>query len=135
MRTPIKVGLIAVMAIGSLAMWIVTPLAWVYGAAQLSAGSQLRFGHVLMILVGIPVTMVVIGKGLGSLNRFYGRVTQTTPDVRIRAPWNRSLRGDRDERHPRSILDVVMVCSVSVALALMAVWFLFFARGGGLPNT
>jgi hypothetical protein len=44
------------------------------------------------------------------------------------------MRAERDEGRPRTILDVVMVISVGVAVFCFGVWFLFFARGGGLPG-
>ena len=53
--------------------------------------------------------------------------------MRVRAPWHRSMRGDEDSRPPRSVLDVVMVISVSIAVTAMAIWFFFFA-GSSLPS-
>ncbi len=41
-------------------------------------------------------------------------------------------RGEDDSRAPRSVLDVVMVISVSGALLVFAGWFFFFA-GSPLP--
>ncbi len=76
--------------------------------------------------------MVILGKGLSTLNRTYGQVTGTTPHVHIHAPWLRSMRGASDEGQPRTILDVVMVLSVGVALLCLGVWFFFFAEGGGI---
>jgi hypothetical protein len=43
------------------------------------------------------------------------------------------MRGEDDSRPPRSVLDVVMVISVSVAATAMAIWFFFFA-GSSLPT-
>ena len=77
--------------------------------------------------------MVVVGKGLSQLNRVYGEVTGTTPIVRVVLPWNRSMRGERDAGHPRTVLDVVMVCSVAVALVLFVLWFFLFA-GSSIPT-
>ncbi len=126
------VALIALMAVGSIALWLGVPLAWVYLASQLVETSQPTMGPYVMVLVGIPVTMIVVGKGLSRLNRIYGEVTQTTPVVRVRAPWHKSMRDGRDSGHPRTVLDVVMVVSVSLALTCFGVWFLLFAEGGGI---
>jgi hypothetical protein len=41
-------------------------------------------------------------------------------------------RGPQTTR-PRSVLDVVMVCSVSLAVVACAVWFFLFA-GSSLPT-
>ena len=43
------------------------------------------------------------------------------------------MRGEDDSRPPRSVLDVVMVISVSIAVVLMAFWF-FFLAGSSLPS-
>jgi hypothetical protein len=51
----------------------------------------------------------------------------------VQAPWHRSLRGDRAPARARSVLDVVMVCSVGLAVVCFAVWFFLFA-GSSLPT-
>ena len=44
------------------------------------------------------------------------------------------MRGEDDSRPPRSVLDVVMVISVSIALvAMFGIWFFVFA-GSSLPT-
>lgn len=127
-----KVGLIALMAIGSVMMWIGAPVGWIYVAAQLSGSSQVSFSTIVVILVGIPATMFFIGKALGRLNEKYGQLAGTTNKVQIRAPWMRSMRDERDLHRPRTVLDVVMVLSVGTALLVFGIWFLFFAEGGGI---
>lgn len=128
-----QVLLIGVMAIGSIVMWLAIPVFWLWLASRLVTSSQPALGPYLMVIVGIPTSMVVVGKLLSKLNRVYGEVTGTTPQVRVRMPWHRSMRGERDGSHPRTILDVVMVCSVSAALLLFAIWFFLFA-GSSLPS-
>lgn len=134
-RTPAKAAIIALMALGSVAMWVVNPVAWIWGVSQIAESSQIKMSHVLLIMAGIPLTMVVLGKVLGALNRLYGRVSGTAPTVRVVAPWRRSMRDERDAGTPRTMLDIVMVCSVALALLAMGIWFFFFAEGGGLPNS
>lgn len=131
-RTVAKVGLIALMALGSVMMWIGAPVGWIYVASQTTTASQVSSTSILIVLFGIPATMFAIGKGLGRLNDVYGNVTGTTSTVRMRAPWLRSMRDERDLHTPRTILDVVMVSSVLVALTGFGVWFAFFAEGGGI---
>ena len=124
--------LILVMAVGSVVLWLGVPIAWIYGASQLVSSSQPSMGPYVMVLVGIPASMVLVGKALSKLNRVYGVVTHTTPEVRVVAPWRRSMRDGREAGHPRTVLDVVMVASVMLALLCMGVWFFFFAEGGGI---
>ncbi len=128
----IKVGLITLMAIGSVMMWIGAPVGWIYIVAQLSESSQVRMTTIVVILIGIPATMFFIGKALGRLNDKYGELTESPNDVQTRAPWMRSMRDERDLHRPRTVLDVVMVLSVGVAFSLFGIWFMFFAEGGGI---
>jgi hypothetical protein len=125
--------LIGLMAVGSILLWIGVPVGWLYLASQLTDSSQPTMGPYALVLVGILATMIVMGKGLAALDRTYGRVTRTAPGARVQSPWHRSLRGDRRSSRPRSVLDVVMVWSVSLAVVCFAVWFFGFA-GSSLPT-
>jgi hypothetical protein len=120
--------LILGMIAGSLAMWIGAPVFWLWLGSHLQKSSQPSMGPYLLIFFGIIVSMVVLGKFLGRLNRTYGRVTGTAATVRVRLPWHRSMRGERDSGRPSTVLDVVMVATVAGALAVLGIWFLFFAR-------
>jgi len=128
----VAVLLIALMALGSVMMWLGVPFLWIYGVSQSVETSQPQMGPYVLLLFGIPVSMVIVGKLLGRLNRLYGDVTDTTPEVKVVLPWHRSMRGERDAGHPRTVLDVVMVLSVATAVTLMGIWFFFFAEGGGI---
>lgn len=129
----VALALIALMAVGSVVMWLGVPYGWIYVVSQSTDSSQPSMGPYVLLLVAIPGSMMVMGKLLGSLNRTYGRVTHTTPEVRVTLPWHRSMRGERDAGHPRTVLDVVMVVSVAVALTVFGLWFLLFA-GSPLPS-
>jgi hypothetical protein len=125
--------LILLMAVGSILLWIGIPVGWLYLVSQLVDSSQPSMGPYVLVLVGIPATMIAMGKVLAILDRTYGRVTRTAPQVRAQAPWHRSLRGDRAPARARSVLDVVMVASVALAVVCFAVWFFLFA-GSSLPT-
>jgi hypothetical protein len=127
------VSLILLMAVGSITLWIGIPVFWLWLASRLASSSQPGLGLYAMVLAGIPASMVVVGKLLSRLNRVYGEVTGTTPRVRVQMPWLRSMRGERTNPRPRTILDVVMVCSVSLAVIAFGVWFFAFA-GSSLPT-
>ena len=125
--------LIGLMAVGSVLLWIGVPVGWLYLASKLTDSSQPTMGPYVLVIVGIPATMIVVGKALAALDRTYGRVTGTALGTRVQAPWHRSMRGDRSSTRPRSVLDVVMVCSVALAVVCFAVWFFVFA-GSSLPT-
>ena len=128
-----KAMLIALMAVGSIFLWIGIPVGWLWIGSQIQSSSgQASFGLYLGILLGIIVSMVVVGKLLQGLNGVYGRLTGSEV-VRVRMPWHRSLRGEQEGRAPRQVLDVVMVISVMAAGFVFLIWFLFFA-GSSLPG-
>jgi hypothetical protein len=125
--------LIVLMAIGSIVLWLGIPVGWLYLGSRIAKSSQPSMGPYVLILLGIPASMVVVGKLLSRLNRTYGAVTGAAPAARSRSAWMRSLRGERDSARPRTMLDVVMVWSVALALVCFAIWFFAFA-GSSLPG-
>ncbi|MBI5107016.1 MAG: hypothetical protein HZB46_18880 [Solirubrobacterales bacterium] len=125
--------LVVLMAAGSIAMWLVAPVAWLYLASQMTSSTAPSAGPYLLVLAGLVVTFAIIGKALGALNRAHQRVTGAGVERR-RATWLKSMRGERDEpARPNGVLEVVMLTSVSLALLVMAVWFFGFA-GSSLPT-
>ena len=70
------------------------------------------------MIAGIGISVFLVTKLLAALNRSYARVSGADEIVRVRPPWHRSMRGEDDSRPPRSVLDVVMVISVSIAMTV-----------------
>jgi hypothetical protein len=131
----LAIGLIVLMAIGSVFLWLGIPLGWIYIASRLAKTSQPTMGPYLVVIFGIPISMVIVARLLSRLNRIYGEVTETTPHVRVVLPWLRSMRGEREpaSAHVRTVLDVVMMISVAIAMLCFGIWFFFFA-GSSLPG-
>jgi hypothetical protein len=67
---PISLFLIALMAVGSVLMWIGVPVGLVYLASRLADSPTPSMGPYLLILIGLPVGMVAVGKALGALDRY-----------------------------------------------------------------
>jgi hypothetical protein len=63
----------------------------------------------------------------------YARVTGQDSEVQFRAPWLKSMRGERDASRRLTVLEMTMIVSVSVALLAFGVWFFAFA-GSSLPG-
>ena len=126
--------LVLVMAIGSIAMWLGVPIFWVWLASKIAESSQPNLGLYVMILVGIVVSMIVLGKILGHLNHLHQRLTGRLPERREQTMWLRSMRGEREVNRDSGVLGTVMVISVSLAMLAAGIWFFFFAKGGGLPS-
>jgi hypothetical protein len=132
--SPISLFLIALMAVGSVLMWIGVPVGLVYLASRLADSPTPSMGPYLLILIGLPVGMVAVGKVLGALDRAHGRITGRIDEGPQRAAWLQSMRDERgSQRRRRSVLDTVMIVSVLLAIVVGGVWFLAFA-GSPLPS-
>jgi len=135
MRRLHVVALIALMALGSVTIWIGLPIAWLWIGSQVQGSSTTpSFGAYALVVLGLPLSVVVVAKGLASLDRAYDRVTGAEPEERQQRAWLRSMRGERAARRRFRVLDVVMLSSVSLALAALAFWF-FFLAGSSLPGS
>jgi hypothetical protein len=130
--SPPAVLLVLLMAVGSVVMWIGVPLGLIYGASQLADSSRPSAGPYLLILVGLPIGMAIVGKFLGWLDRLHGRLTGRVQE-RHRGAWLRSMRAERTSTRRGGVLDTVMIVSVALAVVAFAVWFFGFA-GSSLPK-
>jgi hypothetical protein len=134
LRPLAKAALILLMALGSIMLWIGSPIGWLWLASQMQKDSQQAgFGPYLLVLAGIVITAVALARLLSRLNHLYGEVSGEGEPVRVIMPWHRSLRGEDEGRAPRTVLDVVMVVSVAIGFVAMGLWFFFFA-GSSLPT-
>jgi hypothetical protein len=131
--SPAAVGLVLLMAVGSVLMWIGLPIALLYAASKLASSSRPTLGPVLLVLLGLPVGMALIGRALGALDRAHGRLTGAGAAAPHRAPWLRSMRAERTAVSRGGVLDTVMLVSVAIALVAGAIWFFGFA-GSSLPG-
>ena len=131
---PLALALVVLMAVGSVVLWIGIPVAWLWAASHATKTQAPTLGPYLLVLVGVPVTMWIAGKLLFRTNRLYERLTGRQAEVRVRLPWQRSLRDSSPSGRPTTVLDVVMVGSVVIALTAFAIWFFFFA-GSSIPGT
>jgi hypothetical protein len=130
---PAAALLILLMALGSVTLWLVIPIGWLYLASQLVDSSQPTLGPYILVIFGIPITMVLFGKALFTLDRVFERVTGRTSEASFRAPWLKSMRGERDTSRSLTVLEGVMIVSVSLALLLFGAWFFLYA-GSSLPT-
>ena len=132
--SPVAIGLVLLMALGSVVMWVGLPLGLIWLASAVSDSSQPSMGPYLLILLGLPVGMFAIGKALGALDRVHGRITGRLDEGPQRAAWLKSMRDEAGPRRTqRSVLDTVMIVSVLLAIVVGGVWFVAFA-GSPLPG-
>ena len=130
---PAAIMLVALMALGSVVMWFGVPLGLIYLASKLADTPNPSMGPYLLVLIGLPVGMAVVGKALGALNRAHIRLTGAEVDD-YRPGWTRSMRAERKTDRRGGVLDRVMIISVALAGVAFAVWFFGFA-GSSLPGS
>ena len=130
---PAALLLILLMAVGSVFLWLVVPVGWLWIASHSTETSAPTLGPYLLVIFAIPITMYVVGKLLFKTNNLYERVTGQDSHVRVQMPWHRSMRDTPDSGRPTTVLDVVMISSVAIALIAFGIWFFFFA-GSSLPG-
>lgn len=125
--------LVLLMALGSIFVWLVSPVMWLWIASRMQHGSTPSMGPYAVVMIGLLITTVLAAKALSALNRVHVRVTATQVDERRQTPWLRSMRGERPTAGRYGVLDVVMLWSVGLALLCAGVWFFAFA-GSSLPS-
>jgi hypothetical protein len=131
--SPAAIALVLLMAVGSIVMWLGVPLGLVYAASRLADTPNPSLGPYLLVFIGLPVGMALMGKLLGWLDHVHQRLTRTADERRHQASWMRSMRGERGSTRRRGVLDTVMIVSVGLALAAFGIWFFGFA-GSSLPD-
>jgi hypothetical protein len=108
---------VAIMFIGSLGLWIGTPLLWLWVGSQIQ-GATASLGAALgTAFVGVVVTIAVLAAVLSKLSNVYRAHCVS--------------RGHNDPGH--FVLEGVLVVSAGVTAAVFVVWFLFFAGATPVP--
>jgi hypothetical protein len=131
--SPPAIVLVLLMAVGSVIMWIGVPLGLIYLASQLASSSNPTAGPYVLVLVGLPIGMAIVGKCLGVLDRAHARLTGRIDTTRRPATWMRSMRAERVSTRRAGVLDRVMITSVALAILAFGIWFFAFA-GSSLPK-
>jgi hypothetical protein len=118
LRTGIGAVLVVlIMFIGSLGMWVGTPLLWLWIGSQIQGATSSLGAAVGASFIGAVVTIALVATLLGKLSDVY------------RA--NRRARGLEDTGH--FVLEGVLVVSAGVTITAFVVWFFFFAGTSPVP--
>jgi uncharacterized membrane protein YbhN (UPF0104 family) len=125
---PAALLLVLLMAVGSVFLWLVVPVGWLWIASHATNTSAPTLGPYLLVIFAIPVTMWIVGRFLFKTNSLYERVTGRDAEVRVQLPWHKSLRDSAGSGRRTTVLDVVMISSVGIALLAFGVWFFLFAH-------
>jgi hypothetical protein len=106
-----------IMIIGSLVLWIGTPLLWLWIGSQIQSATRSLGAALGAMFIGVVATITLIAAILAKLSNVY------------RA--NRLARGMDDPGH--FVLEGVLVVCAGFALTAFAIWFLFFAGASPVP--
>lgn len=121
--------LVVAMLAGCLSLWTLNPILWLWVASQIDKGGPPSMTAVVVVLVGLVGTGVALGKLLAILHARYREIRGVRTSVRLRLPWSSSAAAEHARNRPREIeltvLDVILISSVFVAVALYQYWFLF----------
>jgi hypothetical protein len=118
MRTGVAAVLVLlIMVIGSLVLWLGTPLLWLWIGSQIEASTSSLGAAIGATFLGAVLTIVLVAAILARLSNFY------------RA--NCVARGMNDPGH--FVLEMVLVVSAGLSLVAFVVWFFFLSGAEPLP--
>lgn len=108
---------VAIMFIGSLGLWVGTPLLWLWVGSQIQGATQSLGTALAAAFLGVVVTVTAVASLLSRLSDVY------------RA--NCLARG-HDDPGP-VMLEGVLVVSAGLTVAAFVIWFLFLAGTSPVP--
>ena len=122
MRNLLRTGIgamlvLLIMFIGSLGLWVGTPVLWLWVGSQIQGSTQSLGAAIGAAFVGVVLTIALLALLLAKLSNVY------------RA--NCQARGLDDPGH--LVLEGVLVVSAGVTLAAFVVWFFFLAGANPVP--
>jgi hypothetical protein len=122
MRAALRTGAAAVlvlliMFIGSLGLWIGTPLLWLWIGSQVQGATDSLGAALAAAFPGAVATIAVLASLLAKLSDIYRQ--------------NRRARGLDDPGH--LVLEGVLVISAALTLTGFVIWFLFLSGANLLP--
>ena len=108
---------VAIMFLGSLGLWVGTPLLWLWVGSQIQGATQSLGTALAAAFFGVIVTVTAVASLLSRLSDVY------------RA--NCLARGLNDPGHV--MLEGVLVVSAGLTIAAFVIWFFFMAGTSAVP--
>jgi hypothetical protein len=123
MRDRLRTGagallVVLIMFLGSLGLWLGTPLLWLWVGSQVQGKTASLGGALAVIFAGVVISIGLLAMVLAKLSDVY------------RA--NCLARGLRDPGH--FVLEAVLVVSAGFTLVVFVIWFFFFAGASPIPG-
>jgi multisubunit Na+/H+ antiporter MnhB subunit len=125
--------IVVAMAVAAMTLWVGIPLGWLWIGSQLVDSSQPSLGPYMVVVVGIIASVILDALLISRLNRKYQSVTGGRGQVRVQLPWMKSMRGERERPREISVLDAILVGTVTLAGLTAFLWFVLLA-GSPLPG-
>jgi hypothetical protein len=122
MRDPLRTGagallVVLIMFLGSLGLWIGTPLLWLWVGSQVQGATASLGGALATMFIGVVVSIALLAMVLAKLSEVYRS--------------NCLARGQPDPGH--FVLEAVLVTSAGFTLVAFVIWFFFFAGASPIP--
>lgn len=114
-------ALVVLMAAGSIAVWVGSPLGWMWLASRLADTPNTGLGPYMLLGAGLIASSVALTWVLARLDRAYRSLSEKHP----RHLHNAVLRASGQERLEKAQagpLGVVMTISVALAFVVLIVW-------------
>jgi hypothetical protein len=108
---------VLIMFIGSLGLWVGTPLLWLWVASQIQGATESLGTALAAAFAGVLVTIAVLAGLLARLSDVYRS--------------NCLARGQADPGHV--MLEGVLVVSAGVTIFVFVIWFFFLAGASPVP--
>ena len=108
---------VLIMFVGSLVLWIGTPLLWLWVGSQIQGATESLGTALGAMFVGVVLTITLLASVLAKLSDVY------------RA--NCLARGMSDPGHV--VLEAVLVVSAGLTLVVFVFWFFFLAGASPVP--
>ncbi|MGH2857683.1 MAG: hypothetical protein ACRDMJ_09370 [Solirubrobacteraceae bacterium] len=108
---------VSIMFIGSLGLWVGTPLLWLWVGGQVQGATDSVGTALAVAFAGVIVTVTMVASVLARLSEVYRD--------------NCVARGRGDPGHV--VLEGVLVVSAGVTVAAFVIWFFFLAGTSPVP--
>ncbi len=108
---------VLIMFVGSLVLWVGTPLLWLWVGSQIQGATESLGTALGAMFVGVILTITALASVLAKLSDVYRS--------------NCLSRGMSDPGHV--VLEAVLVVSAGLTLVVFVIWFLFLAGASPVP--
>ena len=126
-----RIALVCLMALATLNVWTGGPLLALWIGSRVQGQGPPSMLAVCVAAVSLGVISYLLVRLLAWLDAVYGRAAGRSTSVRRHVPWLRSMRGERPhvQKHASELspLEVILIVTVVVVVALFEVWFFFYS--------